>query len=256
MTRWAPCDSCAHKGDCWSSAWNGGSASGTPPGYEHPEGGLENLTCVHTCFTCGLKVFDRFIDGEESRLEVPDDCPRWNPAFGSATDCEVCRGERDAVRKQHPNYDRQMEVASAFLQRLLTAGTDELIRKRTSKEIAKQYTDADNPMHWLPQFMAEHPKAVEQGDVLLNAVVASIVNHKGYIPQWSKLTDDQQKMLLARWAEAAMLACSRHKDPDRVAWEMWLTVSDAPGIRRASLTPSERELMRRGWAAALTGSAS
>jgi hypothetical protein len=258
---WSACEACPHQKQCWCSGWN--EHGERPPGHTSPPecDGLKNVSSVHTCFTCGERVFDFFEPYEGDRLVVPQDCPRWNSLQGSMTDCGGCRADREAVKRTHPNYGRKMEAAKGALEALF-AGVqakregDDLGAQRASQAFGKGLTEADSPRHWLPGMLAEHPELVQPADTLLGAVVASVLNHEAVVPEWSRHEDWQHRMYLARWSQAALLAVLHHpRDPEKAVWEMWLEVSDTPSIRRGlcrGVGVSERERLRRSWCSQLT----
>lgn len=255
---WTVCETCPHHELCHGSKWNMNFIRPTP----EPDGENPTLTDVHTCFTCGSRVITDYRRHSGERLLVPGECPRWDARAGSGIDCSGCEAEREDLRRNHPNAALRLEASKKMMDLLVGAITktinepkDELAERRQLHEISAAMVDADNPTHWLKDFLAEFPEAEGRAEALLGAVVGSLLNDTRIIPEWSKHQDWQHAMFVAMWAEASLFAVQRNEDPEAAAWEVWLTVSDNPPVRRACLhiPLPEREMLRRGWAKELRG---
>ena len=232
------CKGCPQLESCVSSPW-----------MEKPTGSdnLADVTSVHTCGTCGDKSFDIF-GGDHGKLEVPDDCPRWCPSFGSATDCGGCREARDVMKASDPGSERRAElVMEAFKSMFSSEKGDEVGRRRSIKEGSAQIAAATRP---LASFEDVTLDAVlcERADRVFSELVADIIRR--WPTTWNQLEPFQVDIFKARWFTRIYHALAAAKDnPQKVSWEFVLEFTDTHPWRRAWQSKSipERRLIHRGW---------
>jgi len=241
-----PCDECPHRDPCCESAWDDGIRIG---GLKIRE--LKGYSTVHTCPTCNEKVFDLRTDPDENKRNiVPDDCPRWNATFGSAIDCDGCRGERDALRQAHPKYQERTEAAMGMMHSLLEQakankdlpeGVKSLDSKRVRDKSVKALSAALNPLGAMEGAMDDpaRKKAVVEAAGLMTPLWEAVWETDEFKSEWYRAVDDgldqaMQTMLALSWLDGLFLAIDRHpKNAKAMAHEWHLVFTDHAVAKKA-----------------------
>ena len=235
------CVSCVHRDSCTESRWNEARHPDARPSTTEPE----DISTVHTCKTCGEKVFSSFTDGATTRLIVPDDCPRWDARSGCATDCNGCRKEKDDLKKLHPKYAERMLSAQAMLAVIGDGNPDELARRRKRKSASEEML-----MAMMPGASLTDPVLGQKAHDISQALIGDLIQRCP--AEWAKLDTNPAMVLQVEAVEWVYLALQRHPtDPEAVAHEFKLQVTDVPGLSWGwvRMAHAERKLALRVWSA-------
>lgn len=206
---------------------------------------FENLSSVHTCKSCFEKVLSFDYTTSNS---VPDGCPRWNPTFGSAWDCEKCRVERKTIEDAHPARAARLEAAGQALKALFSSIQGEEDAKDNLHEAAGKMASASSPFHQVQATDTEIKGAMD----LSHRLLMTAMREQAFVDEVTQNKDWDTSFTQIEWAEAIILILRRHtSNVESIVREWTLVFDDRPPWCRAwvRVPVNRRRMIIRGWEA-------
>jgi len=256
------CRDCPHREECLESLWEEGSRFGDPRQWT-----FQDCSSVHTCPACMEKTIN-FYEGPKAKTHniVPDECPRWGPAAGSALSCEWCREAWEQIREAHPLYQERLAASARLFDGLLEAAqerqgrpenVESLTERRQRKENVRMMTETMNSTTILQEAVEdpEQEPRFNRALTLLSEFWPSVMECPQFQQEWARLRNGglkewQVNMFYADWLEALFLAQERHPRNAEGLVREWVLafLEKGPALRGWCRIPlPERRLLVRVW---------
>ena len=225
-TQMEPCRQCPLLDECMGSVWNDTLRMSGP---SNTEGKKRSLTFVHTCVICLEQSFTRL--GKGGASVVPNGCPRWGPANGSALPCNGCRNLDRQADEAHPLYKIRTAAASSLMEALLKGGEPRTSAlSRTLIPLSPDY-EQDEVL-------------LAQSTHILQRIIADIAER---FPVLIQVPEEPTHLYLSS-LERIYLALLQHPDdPTLVIKQFLLSFSRSRSCQLAALPVADRKMAYRVW---------
>lgn len=204
---------------------------------------------VHTCKSCFAKVCAPAF-GSDDTVPAPDDCPKWNPVFGSAWDCGPCTKEREAIKQAHPARAHGLAATREIMKAIFGAVTARREGREppedTLRQASSSFVDHLMPFRHVRPTDAEFEAALVLARQLRDAAMQEVE----FQDEVARNETWDTSLCEYEWAEAILLARRRHGDEaEPVAREWVLVFTDrAPWCRAWTRMPiPRRQDLVRSW---------
>ena len=202
------------------------------------------ISMVHTCLTCAEKTITDYTETGVRRT-IPDTCPRWNPASGSAMDCDGCQAEKRTLKELHPSYVKFADVAADDWREFceLLRSDDEVAKKRNAKTLGRKWSEAS-----IPEFPKFDQARLIRAQWICGALLEDIRTR--FQKEWFGLKAHHMNGLILDWLERVYVSVGRHpNDPDALVHEFVLLFNDKSPFRTSwcQMVLARRKFLERIW---------
>lgn len=226
VLEYPPCKECVHINQCMDSVWNEGKRTGGPFNEKN-----RPISFVHTCRTCGERVFSYLGNLGKETPKVDPGCPRWNATHGSALDCAACLEARSVLRKQNPRYAEQHNASKHMLDVVLQQNIESL--RDLSLELVEAFS---------PRLPVGDPVELDRAEKVLGVLLEDIARK-------FPLNIQEDPTTILGWQETIFVSLRRGSSYKEVVRDFLLVFTDVPNMSRCWISCSvpERKMILRGW---------